>query len=410
MNAVRSNLPRLALLPVLVSFVALFAGCSTINQVLGKEESIDYKSASANKGPSVPKLEVPPDLTQLPADTRYQVPGDSAVSSAAVGAASAGGSAPSTTTFSSYSATPQPSATPAVPTSNVLPQRADMHIERSGDERWLVIDNRSPEEVYPIIRQFWQDNGFMIRQDMPQAGVMETDWAENRAKIPQDFLRRTIGKVLDSLYETGERDMFRTRLERTGKGTEVYVSHRGAIEQMTGSDKTVAVWTARPNDPGLEAEFLSRIMIALGSDADRAKAAVVNPTPAPSPDGTPPVPQLVTGSGDSGMLVINESFDRAWRRVGLGLDRGGFTVEDRNRAEGTYFVRYVDVDAAATGNKPGLFARLFKRDKPEDRPTYRVKLVAVNGQTQVTVLNPQGAPEKSATGRRILTVLSNQLK
>ncbi|GAA4332007.1 outer membrane protein assembly factor BamC [Pigmentiphaga soli] len=400
MNAVRSNLPRLALLPVLVSLSALFAGCSSVNQLLGKEESIDYKSATSAP---VQKLEVPPDLTQLPNDTRYQVPG--APSGTASAAAGAGGTS-GTTTFSSYAAAKPEEQRPAS-ASNVLPTRPDMRVERSGNQRWLVVDNRSPEQLYPLVRQFWQDNGFLIREEDQQAGVMETDWAENRAKIPQDFLRRTIGRVFDSAWDTGERDMFRTRLERTDKGTEIYISHRGAVEELVGADKTQTAWTSRPNDPGLEAEFLSRLMVRLGSDADRAKTMVAQATPEPA-SGAPT--QLVTGSGDSGELMIGESFDRAWRRVGLALDRGGFTVEDRNRAEGVYYVRYVDVDSDANNSKPGFLSRLFGRGKPENSPQYRVKLSTAGEQTRVTVLDAQGNPERSQTGRRILNVLSNQLK
>jgi len=394
MNAVRMNLPRLAVLPVLISLSALFAGCSSVNQLLGKEESVDYKSAS--KPPSA-KLEVPPDLTQLPTDNRFQVPSQTSSGSTPP--------APSTTTFSSYS-TVQPETKPAA--SNVLPERSDMRVERDGDQRWLVVVDRSPEQLYPVVRQFWQDLGFLMREDLPQAGVMETDWAENRAKIPQDFIRNTVGKVFDSLWSTGERDMFRTRLERVGNSTEIYISHRGAVEVLTGAEKSQTTWTTRPNDPGLEAEMLSRLMIRLGADFDRAKVAVANATPV----AAGAAPQLVSGSGDSGALQIAEPFDRAWRRVGLALDRGGFTVEDRNRAEGVYYVRYVDTDAANSDSKPGFFGRLFGRgsDKPETRPQYRVKLVTSNDRTQVTVLNAQGAPENTPTGRRILNVLSNQLK
>ncbi|MPS26808.1 outer membrane protein assembly factor BamC [Pigmentiphaga sp.] len=394
MNAVRMSFPRLAVLPVLVSLSALFAGCSSVNQLLGKEESIDYKSASK---PATAKLEVPPDLTQLPTDNRFQVPSQTSSGSTPP--------APSTATFSSYS-TVQPETRPAA--SNVLPERSDMRVERDGDQRWLVVIDRSPEQLYPVVRQFWQDLGFLMREDLPQAGVMETDWAENRAKIPQDFIRNTVGKVFDSLWSTGERDMFRTRLERVGNSTEIYISHRGAVEVLTGAEKSQTTWTTRPNDPGLEAEMLSRLMIRLGADFDRAKVAVANATPV----AAGAAPQLVSGSGDSGALQIAEPFDRAWRRVGLALDRGGFTVEDRNRAEGVYYVRYVDTDAANSDSKPGFFGRLFGRggDKPETRPQYRVKLVTSNDRTQVTVLNAQGAPENTPTGRRILNVLSNQLK
>ncbi|VCU70706.1 lipoprotein [Pigmentiphaga humi] len=394
MNAVRKLLPRVA---VLVSLSALFAGCSSVNQLLGKEESIDYKSSGAK--PTSARLEVPPDLTQLPTDNRFQVPAQASPGSTPP--------APSSATFSSYS-TAQTETKPAA-ASNVLPERSDMKVERDGDQRWLVVIDRSPEQLYPVVREFWQDLGFLLREDMPQVGVMETDWAENRAKIPQDFLRNTIGKVFDSLWSTGERDMFRTRLERTGNNTEIYISHRGAEEVLVGSDKSQTTWTSRPNNPGLEAEMLSRLMVRLGADFDRAKAAVAAAQPAAAPGGAP---QLVTGSGDSGALRIAEPFDRAWRRVGLALDRGGFTVEDRNRAEGTYYVRYVDTDAAsADSGKPGFFGRLFgSSDKPENRPQYRIRLVTSNDVTQVTVLNQQGAPDTTATGRRILNVLSNQLK
>lgn len=391
MNAVRPHLPRLAVLPVLISLSVLFTGCSSVNQLLGKEESIDYKSAST---PTTVKLEVPPDLTQLPSDSRYSLPGQAAPVNA-----------PTSTTFSSYSNKPdQRAAAPAA--AIVLPTRADMRVERDGAQRWLVVENRSPDVLYPIVRQFWQDSGFLIREDMPQAGVMETDWAENRAKIPQDFIRRTVGKVFDGLWSTGERDMYRTRLERSGNGTEIYISHRGAVEELVGNEKNQTAWTTRPNDPGLEAEFLSRLMVRLGSDSDRAKTAVAQAAPATTPDQAP---RLVTVASGGGALQVNEPFDRAWRRVGLALDRGGFTVEDRNRADGTYFVRYVDTDAVA-GEKPGFFSRMFKRDTPEVRPQYRVKLSTAGEQTQVTVLNSQGAPENSATGRRILTVLGDQLK
>jgi hypothetical protein len=52
---------------------------------------------------------------------------------------------------------------------------------------------------------------------------------------------------------------------------------------------------------------------------------------------------------------VDEGFDRAWRRVGLALDRAGFTVEDRDRTQGIYFVRYIN-DATET---KGFFSKLF---------------------------------------------------
>jgi len=379
MNAVRPPFTRVALL---VSLTTLFVGCSSINELLGKEESIDYKSAG--KGTTGVRLEVPPDLTRLSNDSPYQMP------------------APGSATYSSYSSAREEAA-PAAGTATVLPERPGVKVMRDGNQRWLVVEDATPDQLYPIIKSFWQDHGFLLREDAPERGVMETDWAENRAKIPQDFLRNTIGRVFDSLWSTGERDMFRTRLERGAQGTEVYITHRGAIEELVGAEKSQATWTTRPNDPGLEAEFLVRLMARLGEDEDKARTQV---------EQAQSVPSQTLAKDDVAnqtALALPEPFVRAWRRVGLALDRGGFTVEDRNRSEGTYYVRYIDVDAQAKESK-GILSKWFGPSTPENSPQYRIRLQEQANQTLVSVLNAQGAPEQSATGRRILNVLNEQLK
>jgi outer membrane protein assembly factor BamC len=278
-----------------------------------------------------------------------------------------------------------------------------MRVERDGNQRWLVV-NQAPEVLWPQIKSFWQEGGFVIATEMPAAGVMETDWAENRAKIPQDIIRRTLGKVLDSLYSTGERDKFRTRLERGADGsTEIYISHRGAQEVLTGAQKETSMWTARPSDPDLEAEFLSRLMARLGSDKETAKTAIASAAPQESHA------KLVKDASGA-HLDVDESFDRAWRRIGLALDRVGFTVEDRDRILGTYFVRYVDQDAQANTSK-GFLSRLFSSsDDTKDAPRYRISVKATGATSQVAVLNKDGKVETSATADKILSLLNEQLK
>jgi len=291
------------------------AGCGSVSSVL-EPNRLDYKSASKASGVS---LEVPPDLTQLQRDNRYALP-----------EANSG-----TATASGYNQ--QQGTRPVVTGATVIAPNAaqDMRIERAGNQRWLIV-KQTPEALWPQLKDFWQDAGFLINIDTPEAGVMETDWAENRAKIPQDVIRNTLGKVFDSLYSTGERDKFRTRLERTADGyTEVYVSHRGAQEVIAGQQKDGIVWTPRPSDPELEAEFLSRLMARLGVETTRAKATIINATQQQTRA------KLVKGT-NGGYVEVEEGFDRAWRRVGLALDRVGFTVEDRDRVQGLYFVRYVD--------------------------------------------------------------------
>lgn len=362
-------------------------GCSSINSLM-ESDRIDYKSAVSTS--KTPRLEVPPDLTQLQRDGRYALP-------ASVGAVTASGYQQQQTTRPTTS---------AVALKDV---GADIRIERAGSQRWLVV-NKSPDVLWPQIKEFWQDAGFLINIEQPEAGVMETDWAENRAKIPQDILRRTLGKVIDSLYSTGEMDKFRTRLERTPDGkTEIFISHRGAQEELVGSNKERTVWTPRPSDPELEAEFLSRLMVRLGAESQRAKVAVAQAAQVKTHAN------LIKGA-DGSYVEVDESFDRTWRRVGLALDRVGFTVEDRDRSQGIYYVRYVDQDKIAqekAAKEKGLLSRWFSfgsKDDPAKAQRYRIAVKSVGNVSRVGVLDKDGRPDKTQVSDKIIRLLHEQLK
>ena len=362
---------------------AAVAGCSVLSDILPEAKKINYKSAG-----KLPPLEIPPDLTAPGSDERYHVPDISPTGIA---------------TFSAYNKERSKTAGVTTGGASILPSMDDVGVrmERSGTQRWLVV-NGEPEEVWPIVREFWQELGFLIKMEMPEAGVMETDWAENRAKIPEDILRNTLGKLLDSLYSTGERDKFRTRLERGEDGTtEIYISHRGMDEVMEGGNVRT-VWQPRPSDPDLEAEMLSRLMMRFGVTEERARSAVASM-------GTQERARLNGEKG--GVLTVTEAFDRSWRRVGLALDRIGFTVEDRNRSQGIYFVRYINPDAE-NGAGTGLLSKLaFWRDEESDKPDqYRIQLSEAGSNTNVSVLNKDGAEEDSGDAKRILKLLYEQLK
>lgn len=371
-----------------LAFISL-AGCSSVSSVL-EPDRIDYKSSG-----KAPTLEVPPDLTQLQRDGRYTLPEANRGVATASGYSMQQNQNPSAQTAA---ATVAPKATP------------DVRIERAGNQRWLVV-KQSPEALWPQLKDFWQDNGFLVNVEVPEAGIMETDWAENRAKIPQDFIRSTLGKVLDALYSTGERDKFRTRLERTADGaTEIYITHRGAEEVVSGADNETTVWQARANDPELEAEFVSRLMARLGVEEVRARSTVQNVAI------QPPRSRLIK-NGDASYVQVDESFDRAWRRVGLALDRVGFTVEDRDRSKGLYFVRYVDQGLDAQGKsaqQKGFISRLFtfgsKDDKAKTAQRYQISVKAAGDASQVLVLNNEGRPEFSSISEKILALLNDQLK
>jgi outer membrane protein assembly factor BamC len=369
---------------------AMLAGCSSMPSIL-QGEKIQYKTSGGSK---LPPLEVPPDLTSPTRDDRYAVPDINTAGSA---------------TLSTYNA--DRSTRAATGSSDILPAVEKVRVERSGNQRWLVVPE-TPEKVWPVVKEFWQESGFLVKVEVPEAGVMETDWAENRAKIPDDVLRNWLGKFIDAVYSTAERDKFRTRLERgTEPGTtEVFISHRGVVEVFKTEGRDATVWQPRPADPELEAEFLRRLMVRFGVEGARAKAQMANV------ETKLERAKLVRSGTGSGKLELAESFDRAWRRVGLALDRVGFTVEDRDRSKGYYFVRYVDpkFDAEQKPEKEkGFLSKLafWKSDKSGiQTEQYRVVVAEANSISQVQVLGKDGQQDNSDTGRRILSLLHDQLK
>jgi len=370
----------------------LVTGCSSVSELLDQNK-VDYKSASQNR---LPPLEVPPDLARPSPDNRYVVPDVN----------------PSgTATYSAYSR--DRAGKPAISNSEVLPKIDNARVERAGTQRWLVVQG-SPDQLWPTVKTFWQELGFIVNVEMPEAGVMETDWAENRAKLSDGFIRNAFTKLLDSVSSTSERDKFRTRLER-GVGsntTEIYISHRGLTEvyENTTGDSKRTVWQPRPADPELEAEMLRRLMVRFGVQEARANAELQQAAVAPRA-------RITRAQDGAGHLYVDDQFDRAWRRVGLALDRVGFTVEDRDRSKGLYFVRYVDPDADARSKKEtGFLSKLaFWRSTPDPKERnsqYRIAVRDGSGSanSQVNVLDKDGELDRSDTANRILTLLYEQFK
>jgi len=367
---------KIGALPLLIASLALvLAGCSSNNVALTKR--IDYKTTS-----STPSLELPPDLTTPRYDDRYQVNSASGLAAQNAGKSGRG---------------------------DLLPTNPDAKIVRGGSERWLVV-KATPEQSWNTVRSFWQENGFSIAVDQPASGVMETDWAENRVAVPQDFLQRTLGSVTDVFGGTYKRDKFRTRIERgVEPGTvEIFISAR-AMEQVptTTIDHAGAafVWAAVPPSPETEAEMLTRLMMKFGAPEATARTAVAQAV------NSPEKARVEKNADGSYKLMVDDQFDRAWRRVGLALDRIGFTVVDRDRSRGVYFVRFGDPDSSKAGND-SIWAKLQfwkvdEKDKPEQ---YQILVAEAAPISVVSVQDPGGITDKSATSEKILTMLKDQLK
>ena len=381
MNRFANSARQLTPLLCVATLICFLSGCSAL-----EESKIDYKRATQAR-----TLEVPPDLTQLRRDSRYQVSASNSASGMAAASGSMGRSANDAGTATN--------------------QAGSARSERSGSQRFLIVQ-RNADSVWEPLREFWKDNGFVLTLDQPELGIMETDWAENRAKLPQDFIRRTLGKVFDSIYSTGERDRFRTRVERTANGLEITITHRGLAEIYTTNAKDATTWTPRAADPELEIEFLRRLMLRLGGQDQTAgsstnKAAISVSAAAPS--ASLPSDVKVIKLNNLPAIEIRDGFDRAWRRVGVAIDRTGFTVEDRDRAQGMFFVRYAP--PGTSGKEPGFFAKLFTSDKAI--PTLAKYRIAVTSKGDISTVQVQGAdgmPETSANAERIIKLLSDEIK
>ena len=372
-------MPTLARRTALIALAALcipLAGCQTSG---GKK--IEYKSVS-----DAPPLEIPPDLTTPRFDDRYSV--------------------------NTASALAQQDATRPHGV-ELLPKNPDAHIARAGNERWLVV-KATPEQAWAQVHQFWIEQGFVIATEQPAVGIMETDWAENRSSVPDDFFHKYVGKYLDVFGASYTRDKFRSRIERGSEpGTvEIYISHRGMEEVPTtkidNSSPAGFQWAPTAGSPEVEAEMLAKLMERFGASEPQAVAAIAQST------AQADQAHIEKAKNGSSQLVVNDTFDRAWRRVGLALDRTGFTVVDRDRSKGLYYVRYAnpEIDMAKKDRDSGFLSKLmFWRKDDKDKPEqYRVLVAEVAPRSIVSVQDANGTPDRTEIGDKILGLLKDQLK
>jgi len=354
--------------------------CSWLDSVF-PDRSRDYQKAEPSRS-----LEVPPDLTTTPVTDGLVVPSDS-------------------TTLSGYT-TARKTRGARSGERAVLPSQESLSLERYQDRAWLVVQG-DPGTVWPEAREFWLENGFFIVTEDPATGILETDWVENRAKIPQGPIRKLVGRVWDQAYSSAYRDRYRMRLERgeTSGTTELFITHQGVEEILTSeSDESATVWGPRPKDPGLESEMLKRMMIYLGVQPEQAEQMLAEEKPVQIHA------ELIQQDSGQATLVVHDDYSKAWRNVGIVLDRVDFAVEDRDRLQGIYYVRYND---PLKGQKDkGLLSKLafWSSDDEQKVQHYQIKLSDSGADTRVVVLDEAGDPETSITGVRILTLLYEELK
>lgn len=385
------------LLP-LIAAALLTSGCSWFK----KEDEATFEQPKPltdyHSSRPVSPLEVPPDLItdsrsqqNVPAygqsDVKYSEFSDQAESPASI----------------------QDAVKPAETAAESKPAaQRDMYIERAGSQRWLVV-NEPMDKVWPQLNTFVLQNGLTITREDKKIGIIETDWAQNHADSVLRGTQKYLGKWIGSLYTTGTRDKFRLRIEPGRDSTnssEVYLTHRGMTEVITqegGVDPQATAWQPSGSNPELEAEMLTLLMVSLG--ATRTEAADKLASPEPEKERA----SLVIVAGEAPILMIEDTLDVAWRRVGQTLDRVGFMVEDRNRDDGIYFVRYGDPEVYE--KKKGFFGKLFKgSDDSLSTDEYQIILTGRGEQTVARVANTDGQPTPVKVSEQILTLLYEQLK
>ncbi len=357
--------------------LASLFGCSALTG----DGRIDY-GASAKR---VPTLEVPPDLTMPSVDDRYKVPQGSEVA----------------TSYSDYTkgGVAQPQAISAV-----LPALQAVRLERNGTQRWLVVNDK-PENVWSVIKGFWQEIGLPIKSEDQAAGVMETDWAENRAKIPQSGIRKMLGKVFSNIYSSGERDQYLTRLERSkdGKSTEIYVSYRGK-QEVFAADKTTSKWQDRPVDTEIEAIMLQRLMVRLGASELQANSALQATQATISnsisqPEGAASLREIASGKT---IILMSDAFDRAWRKVGLAIESSNLSLEDKDREKGIYFLHSTQAQKSLADK-----LKFWKNSADADR-RYRVNVKDGGETCEVSITDQDGAQNK--TSKQILELIYKNIE
>ncbi len=385
-----------AILPALLALT----GCESLglDSVFSKDK-VQYESSSTRAN-----LEVPPDLEPIPNDDRFKVPSRPTVVSASALAAQELAQAQSAQ-----------SGEAVISNTTIVPMTVKARVVREGSDRWLRV-NVPAEQLWPVVQDFWPSVGLQVRSQNPKTGYMETEWAENKAKLPQDIIRGTIGKVLDFVYSTGERDQYRCRVERVDPFvTDVYITHRSMVEVVTGAQGEGTLWQPGPTDVTMEAEMLQRLALRIDaefnpeSEQPLTVEAVRQQFVEPQREARSDIEK--TAEGQVSAVVLKEPYDRAWRTVSLVVDRMGFELVDRDRAAGYFLIRYLDPKyEEKKKSEQGFFTNLFGSDKAVEPPSYRIRVEDEGAVSRVTVTGEDGKEDPTGVAPNILTLLAEQLR
>lgn len=260
---------------------------------------------------------------------------------------------------------------------------SDFSLQKSGDSRWLVAQ-RPPAEVWPVARQFFQDNGFSIADERPQTGEFSTRW-QPLSQLSAPLARRLSSRV--SGVEPDSEARVRVRIE---PGVQTNTSEVYVLSETRPAGSTASAdWPTKPIVPSLDAALLDEMLANMATSAE--KGGSVSLLAAHSAYDTPGSADLSKDGSGNPVLTVDSDFDRAWVSVGRALDRADIRVDDLNRSLGVYYVNIAEGAKKKDEEKPGFFSRLFgggektKEEEDAKAQRYQVRLTSVNNTVQITV-------------------------
>jgi len=426
----------------------LLVGCTSLDEIpiIDKVTQPDYVSSKKSK-----KLEIPPELDELTDADSFAVNGEP-------------------TSLKQYINNEKGEVQALVDLNEKI------KVVKSGNMRWLVVP-ATQSQVWPVVEKFWEDMGFQTSSSK-RTGIIETAWVSESdiKKKDQDVLSK-FDAWLDALANTSSRRKFRTRIEDgVEEGTtEIYLSQRSIlkgldehygrkskhyentvnpdtvykIQEYKSEDEVIdneIKSNYKDDDLEIQYELLRRLMVRLGSSDLSAKnsldnAEVINQA------------NLVQEDGYKSLL-LKDNYGRAWRRLSLAIDMVGFLVEDKNRSNGIFYIKYsnIEIDDQAPKKKKGMLSKLAfwaddepeedkegqakyrkeiegdekseeinekkwslwgntdEQDVPEGEKRFRVRIIETDDGSKVYIDYPDETINKTRTAESIINILYDYLK
>ena len=261
----------------------------------------------------------------------------------------------------------------------VLPEFLEIRVRREGPTRWLEVDT-DPVTLWPLLRKFWQEEGFGIAEDEPLLGYLETQWTQDLGHFRDAQSNQESFDIIS--------EKFRVRLERQPNAvTSIFLTQRG-LEVAAVNAEDQILWKPQPPNGEREAEMMIRLMKFLGTSKEEAELKFA----------TSDSQFLYLDIKDIGgipVLMVGDIFSRVWRRTGVALDRSGLVVEDHNRDKGIYLV---SLDADPVPTQTGIH-------EPRGKEAYyQIHLLGQGKQTLITAHGVDQEPDAihPETARKLL--------